>query len=96
MAEVPYDALSASYEWFVPETMLTSRGSADAFAVVTDTLAPGSRVLDCAAGTGELAVGLTHRGFEVVATDASPEMIKRVRRLADAERAELRALTCSW
>jgi SAM-dependent methyltransferase len=100
VADVPYDALSQIYEWFVPEVLLTPRGSADAFAVVTDDLAPGSRILDCAAGTGELAVGLALRGYEVVATDASPEMIKRVRRLADAQsvdlRADLRALTCSW
>jgi SAM-dependent methyltransferase len=91
-----YDALAEIYDWLVPDALLTPRGAADAFAVVTDRLAPGSRVLDCAAGTGQLPVGLALRGHEVVATDASGEMVKRIRLLADKQRADLRALTLPW
>jgi SAM-dependent methyltransferase len=96
MDDVPYDALAEIYDWLVPDALLTPRLSAEAFSPITAELAPGSRVLDCAAGTGQLAVGLALRGFEVVATDASGEMVRRVRRLADEERTDLRALTCSW
>lgn len=35
------------------------------------------RVLDCAAGTGQLAVGLAARGLTVVASNASPVMVER-------------------
>ncbi len=96
MADVPYDALAEIYDWFVPEALLSPRGCADAFAAVTDDLAPGSRILDCAAGAGTLAVGLALRGLEVVATDASAAMVRRTRRLADEQRVELRALTLAW
>lgn len=59
-------------------------------------LQPGQRVLDCAAGTGQLAVGLTLRGFDVVASDASSAMVDRIRRLAVDHGVELSALTCPW
>ena len=36
-----------------------------------------SRVLDCACGTGQLAVGLTSLCLDVVATDASLGMVRR-------------------
>ena len=44
------------------------------------TSPPGARVLDCACGTGTLAVGLALRGHEVVATDASAAMVARTAR----------------
>ena len=74
MTDTPYDDLAAVYEWLVPDGMATPEGAAAAFA---DALPPSGRVLDCAAGTGLLAVGLALRGYEVVATDASPGMVER-------------------
>ena len=56
----------------------------------------GARVLDCAAGTGELAVGLALSGFEVAATDASDAMIERTRALAAARGVDLPAAVCRW
>ena len=56
----------------------------------------GARVLDCAAGTGPLAVGLALRGFDVVATDASEAMIARTRSLATERGVELPARVCTW
>jgi SAM-dependent methyltransferase len=53
-------------------------------------------VLDCAAGTGQVAVGLALRGFAVTATDASGEMIERTRALAVRRRVALEAATCAW
>lgn len=42
-------------------------------------LAGTGRVLELAAGTGRIALGLADRGFEVVATDISPDMLARLR-----------------
>ena len=67
-----YDTLAGVYDWLVPDALLAPAGAADAFAALTAGLPPGAAVLDCAAGTGQLAVGLALRGFAVTATDASP------------------------
>lgn len=88
-----YDALAEVYDWLVPDALLTPRGSAAAFA---DHVPDGARVLDCAAGTGTLAVGLALRGCEVVASDASAAMIARVRRLAAAHAVDVAATVCTW
>jgi SAM-dependent methyltransferase len=68
-----YRALADVYEFLTPEALLTPAGSFAAFAGVIE----GPRVLDCACGIGLLAAGLIERGFEVEASDASPEMIRR-------------------
>jgi SAM-dependent methyltransferase len=79
-----YDTLADVYDWLVPEALLEPEGSAAAFDMVLDELSAGARVLDCACGTGTLAVGLALRGFEVSASDASEGMVARTRALADA------------
>jgi SAM-dependent methyltransferase len=94
--EVAYDTLAEVYEWLVPEPLLTPEGAADAFASVVGHLPAGGRILDCAAGTGQLAVGLALRGFNSVASDASPAMVERTRALADKYRTGLPAVTCDW
>jgi SAM-dependent methyltransferase len=91
-----YEALAGVYEWLVPEPLLTPEGSVAAFAGVVDTLQDGARVLDCAAGIGQLAVGLALRGFEVVASDASPAMVERTRALAERLGVDVSAMTCEW
>lgn len=47
-------------------------------------------------GTGQLAVGLALAGFDVAASDASPAMVERTRRLAADHAIEVRAATCAW
>jgi SAM-dependent methyltransferase len=91
-----YNTLADVYDWLVPPEMLTPEGSAAAFAPYLEDLAPGARVLDCAAGTGLVAVGLALRGFEVVATDASRGMIERTRALADRHGVVVDARQCVW
>jgi SAM-dependent methyltransferase len=91
-----YDVLAGVYEWLVPEALLTPEGSVAAFAGVVDTLDDGARVLDCASGIGQLAVGLALRGFEVVACDASPAMVERTRVLAEQYGVSLSAMMCEW
>jgi SAM-dependent methyltransferase len=88
-----YGTLAAVYDWLVPDALLTPEGSADVFAPL---LEPGSRVLDCAAGTGALAVGLALAGFDVAASDASPEMVARTRALAEARGVRIRADVRAW
>jgi SAM-dependent methyltransferase len=84
------------YEWLVPDELLTPAGAVAAFAGVIDPLGGGARVLDCAAGTGQLAVGLALRGFDVVASDASAGMVERTRSLAARHGAGLVAERCAW
>jgi SAM-dependent methyltransferase len=91
-----YDELASVYEFLVPDTLLEPEGAAAAFAPVVERLPPGARVLDCAAGTGQLAVGLALQGFEVTATDASEPMIARARALGERRGVRLQTLACSW
>lgn len=96
MTDQMYDTLAPVYDWLVPDALLAPEGSVAAFAEIVDALDSGARVLDCAAGTGLLAVGLALRGFEVVASDASGAMIERTRALAKTHRVQLQAVKCSW
>jgi hypothetical protein len=60
-----YAPLAEVYEWLVPDALLEPEGAVGAFEEVVGELRPAARVLDCAAGTGQLAVGLaitTHSG----------------------------------
>src|SRR5205814_10716995 len=43
------------------------------------SVGPGSRVLDVATGTGDLAIELARRGCDVVGTDFSDEMLEHAR-----------------
>ena len=96
MADAAYDTLARVYEWLVPDALLAPAGAAEAFAAVTGALPAGARVLDCAAGTGQLAVGLALRGFAVTATDASPAMVARTRALAARHGVAVAADACAW
>jgi SAM-dependent methyltransferase len=88
-----YDTIAGVYAFLVPDELLTPQGSADAFA---QHVAEGDHVLDCACGTGTLAVGLALRGHAVVATDASPGMVACTQALAEAHSARLQASVCAW
>lgn len=88
-----YDTIAEVYEFLVPDALLTPQGSAEAFS---RHIEPGARVLDCACGTGTLAVGLALRGHEVVATDASQGMVRRTAALATAHAASVDVSVCRW
>jgi len=94
--DVAYDDLAVVYDWLVPEALLTPEGAAAGFAAVVETLPPGGRVLDCACGTGQLAVGLALQGFDVAASDASPAMVHRTADLAAEHGVALHAMPRSW
>ena len=57
-------------------------------AVDLAAVGPGSRVLDVATGTGDLAIELARRGCEVVGTDFSDEMLEHARAKAPGLRWE--------
>jgi SAM-dependent methyltransferase len=92
----PYDDLAGVYAWLVPDELLEPADAVAAFAPALPPLAPGSGLLDCAAGTGQLAVGLALAGHRVVASDASPGMIAETQRLATRHGAELETVVCAW
>ncbi|HEX6255577.1 MAG TPA: class I SAM-dependent methyltransferase [Euzebyales bacterium] len=91
-----YDALASVYDWLVPDMLLEPEGAFTAFAGIVADLPAGARVLDCACGTGQLAVGLALHGFDVTASDASPGMVDRTRALAAAHHAEVRTAVSRW
>ncbi len=96
MTAEQYASLASVYEWLIPEPLLDPDWAVTAFSSVVDALPAGARVLDCACGTGELAVGLAARDFRVTATDASPEMIERTREHAAARGVAVEARVCPW
>jgi ubiquinone/menaquinone biosynthesis C-methylase UbiE len=52
-------------------------------------IAPGQRVLDVAAGSGNAAVPAALAGADVVASDLTPELLERGRRQAEADGVQL-------
>ncbi len=93
---IAYQDLAAAYDWLVPEELLTPEGNAAMFDAPLATLEPGARVLDCACGTGMLAVGLARRGFQVTASDASPAMVERTRALAEQHGVDIDVERRAW
>lgn len=91
-----YETLASVYDWLVPDELMEPEGAVAAFGALVDELPPGARVLDCAAGTGQLAVGLALRGFEVTASDASAAMVDRTRDLARRREVALRTEVRTW
>ena len=91
-----YGPLADVYDFLVPEPLLSPEGSAAAFEQVTAELPAGARVLDCACGTGTLAVGLALLGFEVAASDASAAMVARTQALAAERGVDVRVATRAW
>lgn len=96
IAMAGYGALTDVYEWLIPDHKLTPDGAVGAVGDLVKSLPPGARVLDCACGTGQLAVGLAALGLDVVASDASPGMVRRTQELADQEGVSLNTFEATW
>ena len=91
-----YDVLGEVYEWLISDAKLTPAEFAASFDDVLSVLPPNAHVLDCSCGTGQLAVGLAGLGMQVVATDASEEMVRRTAELSEEFRASVRTLRADW
>jgi SAM-dependent methyltransferase len=74
-----FDKLAAEYDDGFTRTVLGERLRHAVWRRLDALFAPGDRVLELACGTGEDAVYLGGRGVRVVATDASPEMVRVAR-----------------
>lgn len=92
-----YGELSEVYEWLIGDDKVTPAQAAAAYGNdVVGVLPPDARILDCACGTGQLAVGLAGLGLDVVAADASDGMVRRTEDLASEHGVSLQALRASW
>src|SRR5512138_3347307 len=68
-----YDAFAWLYDREWGANSLTFLPALD--RLVLDALPVGSRILDLACGTGQLAAVLAERGFRVTGLDSSPQML---------------------
>lgn len=91
-----YQTLPAVYEWLIADAKATPAGAVEAFGDLVRSLPPGAHVLDCACGTGQLAVGLAALGLDVVAADASLGMVRRTQELAAKSGVSLQTVHASW
>lgn len=88
-----FDALAADYDLRFTGTPLGALLRQAVQRRLDARFAPGERVLELACGTGEDAVHLGRRGVRVLATDASPAMVERVRaKMAGLDGVEARQL----
>ena len=72
-----FDSVAADYDGPRGNNELIQRMRLAMWDSVHSQFAPGARLLDLGCGTGIDAVEFAQRGFHVVATDWSPQMIER-------------------
>lgn len=90
-----YAAFARDYDWLFSDfRQVGNRHVQDAAPRLGTREHP--RVLDCACGTGLLALALARHGYEVVGTDASPEMVEQAANRAEREGLSLTLLACRW
>jgi 2-polyprenyl-3-methyl-5-hydroxy-6-metoxy-1,4-benzoquinol methylase len=81
-----FDSVAADYDGPKGNNALIQRMRATVWRTLTEACAPGSRLLDLGCGTGIDAIELARRGYSVLATDWSPQMVERTRDRATAAR----------
>jgi len=74
-----FDSVAADYDGPRGNNELIQRMRATLWTEVCTALPSGSRLLDLGCGTGLDAAEFAQRGFRVVATDWSPQMVERTR-----------------
>jgi ubiquinone/menaquinone biosynthesis C-methylase UbiE len=75
-----FDSVAADYDGPVGNNELIQRMRGEMWRTLGSIMPPGARLLDVGCGTGIDAVYLAMRGYEIVATDWSPDMVERARR----------------
>jgi SAM-dependent methyltransferase len=84
--QIPQDWYATAFDGASAEMAWTDRTGAEVERALKILKPAGSeRVLDLACGSGRHALELRRRGFEVVGSDISPELIEIARRTADEE-----------
>lgn len=76
----PFDALAEAYDEQFTRTRLGRTLRTRVWERIDELLPASGRILDLGCGTGEDAARLSARGHEVLATDASTEMLEIARR----------------
>jgi SAM-dependent methyltransferase len=80
-----FDSVAADYDGPRGNNELIQRMRLTLWDTVHSDLAAGSRLLDLGCGTGIDAIEFARRGYKVVATDWSPQMVERTQARATAE-----------
>jgi ubiquinone/menaquinone biosynthesis C-methylase UbiE len=92
----PFDAVARAYDARFTNSLIGRAQRATVWREMDRVFRPGQRVLEINCGTGVDALHLAARGIQVVACDASPEMVAMARRRLDAspnrDQVELRVL----
>ena len=86
-----FDRVAASYDELFTRTIIGQAQRKQVWKRLSQTFAPGERILEMNCGTGEDAIFLATRGRSIVACDASAEMIRmaNARILREAESADV-------
>jgi 2-polyprenyl-3-methyl-5-hydroxy-6-metoxy-1,4-benzoquinol methylase len=80
-----FDSVAADYDGPKGNNALIQRMRETTWRTLAKACPPGARLLDLGCGTGIDAIELAQRGYAIVATDWSPQMVERTRqRAADA------------
>lgn len=79
-----FDSVAADYDGPRGNNELIQRMRIQLWNAVQRELSPGSRLLDLGCGTGIDAIAFAQRGYDVLATDWSPQMVARTRARAIA------------
>lgn len=90
-----YADFARDYDWLISDFQrIGDRHVRDA---ATWLGAPeGARVLDCACGTGLVALALARQGYPVVGSDASAAMVEQAGQRAKREGLSLPLAVCAW
>lgn len=75
-----FDSIAAAYDASLAPQALLHAMRARTRAAVVERLPQGSRLLDLGCGPGRDAAWFARRGYQVVAIDWSPEMVRQARR----------------
>jgi 2-polyprenyl-3-methyl-5-hydroxy-6-metoxy-1,4-benzoquinol methylase len=74
-----FDSVAPDYDGPKGNNALIQRMRETIWKALSELCQPGARLLDLGCGTGLDAAELARRGYQVVATDWSPQMIERTR-----------------
>lgn len=85
-----FDSVAADYDGPRGNNELIQRMRLTLWGTVQKELSVGSRLLDLGCGTGIDAAEFAQRGYEVVASDWSPQMVERTRARAAAANLDTR------
>ena len=90
-----YAAFAADYEWLFSDATLSEDPRIEGLKPILAAFGK-PRILDCACGTGLAALALARRGYEVLGTDASSNMVMRARGHAAEQNLPVPFEVCPW